>query len=116
MATKGIPESRLTAGTGIKILHRQEHELIDAWQLTPDERREFDYLDWPAIDEGRDSASFFRRDGDLYDLGEFTLTSEGSTERRLGWHGVRGDSFFSGVLVRISDDGETVLSALELCG
>lgn len=116
MATKPIPESRLTAGTGIKILHRQEHEVIDAYQLTEAERREFDYLPWADIDAGRDSASFFRRNGDLYDLGNFTRTSEGSTERKLGWHGVAHDTFFSGTLVRISDDGETVLSALELCG
>ena len=107
--------SSLTAGTGITITGRQEHEIIDACQLTPDERAEFDYLDWPAIDDGRDGATFFRRDGDLYDLGNFMRTSPGSTEYRLGWHGCRGDSFFSGILVHISDDGETVLSALELC-
>jgi hypothetical protein len=104
----------LTAGTGIKILHRQEHEIIDACQLTETERAEFGYLDWPAIDDGRDSASFFRRDGELYDLGSFMRTSPGSTEYRLGWHGFAADSFFSGIAVHISDDGETILSALLL--
>ena len=104
----------LTAGTGIKIINRQEHEIIDAWQLTEAERAAFDYLDWPAIDDGRDSASFFRRNGELYDLGTFMRTSPGSTEYRLGWHGCAADSFFSGTLARIADDGETVLSALVL--
>lgn len=104
----------LTAGTGIKILHRQEHEIIDACQLTEAERAEFDYLDWPAIDAGTDSASFFRRSGDLYDLGTFMRTEPGGDLARLGWHGYAGDSFFSGTAVHVSDDGETVLSALIL--
>jgi hypothetical protein len=104
----------LTAGTGITIIRRQEHDIVDAWQLTPAERARFDYLDWPAIEAGRDSASFFRRDGELHDLGTFLRTSPGSTEYTLGWHGCAGDSFFSGTLVRVAEDGESVLSALVL--
>lgn len=29
---------------------------IDAYELSPKERTEFDYLDWAAIDDGRESA------------------------------------------------------------
>jgi hypothetical protein len=35
-------------------------DVIDAWRLTREERVEFDYLDWEAIDAGTDTASFVR--------------------------------------------------------
>ena len=44
--------------------------IIDDYQLTPAERKDFDYLDWTAIDGGTESASFVRYKGTLYDLGE----------------------------------------------
>ena len=31
-------------------------DLVDAWELSPKERAEFDYIDWQAIEDGRDSA------------------------------------------------------------
>lgn len=31
-------------------------DVIDAWKLTREERVEFDYLDWDAIDAGIDTA------------------------------------------------------------
>jgi len=79
-------------------------DIIDAYELSESERAEFDYLDWEAIDDGRDSASFFRFKGELYDLGEFMR--DACPE---GWDGGRADSFFSGVVVRIVDDGERVV-------
>lgn len=48
--------------------NRVPRNIIDAYELTADERKEFDYLNWPAIDEGSDSASFIRYKGQLYDL------------------------------------------------
>lgn len=80
--------------------------IVCAFELTQKERTKFDYLDWKAIDEGRDSASFVRYKGHLYDLGEFMRCS--SFE---GWHGAAGDSYFSGVLIRLLSDGESVVLA-----
>jgi hypothetical protein len=77
--------------------------LIDAYTLTPTEREEFDYLDWPAIDRGEDSATFFRYRGDLYDLGTFTRMTA-----TPGWDGGSADTVFSATLVKIIDD-ETVI-------
>lgn len=72
--------------------------LINGWELTEAERAEFDYHDWAAIDEGTDSAEFFRYRGDLYDLANFTrISSDGDL---AGWEGVAADSFFSGTLIR----------------
>jgi hypothetical protein len=86
--------------------------IIEARELTAEEREQFDYLDWPAIDDGRDSASFFRYNGELHDLGEFSADfgitrGTGLPDEMAGWHGYRSDSFFSALLVRLVDeDGE----------
>ena len=78
-------------------------DVIDAWQLTPAERAEFDYLDWDAIDAGNDSARFFRYRGQLYDLSDgFEVSMPEGTPGR--WDGFQSDSFFSGILVRFVDD------------
>ena len=77
--------------------------VVDPAELTETERAEFDYLDWPALDEGRDSASFFRFKGQLYDLGTFERTAV------QGWDGQHVDSFFSAVLVKFVNDGDEVI-------
>lgn len=81
--------------------------IIDDYQLTPDERKEFDYLDWQAIEAGNDSASFFRYKGQLYDLGEFMRCPD--TAWFKGWDGYHSDSAFSGVLVRYCQDTDYVV-------
>ena len=80
-------------------------DVIDASELTPAERAEFDYLDWVKIDAGTDSASFFRYRGQVYDLGTFMRGTE------PGWDGGIADSMFSGLLARLVDDGERVIVA-----
>lgn len=78
--------------------------LIDACDLTLAEREDFDYLDWPAIEDGQDSATFFRYRGRLYDLGEFTLTEI------EGWDGIATDTFFSGTLVKfVIEDNDYII-------
>ena len=85
--------------------------IIDAWQLTSAERLEFDYLDWDAIEDGHDSASFFRYKGDLYDLGDIPAVDRNAVAEYpfADWDGVASDSFFSGILVRYCDDHESVI-------
>lgn len=104
----------LTEGLGFRITGRERSDLVDASELTPGERVPFDYLEWPDIDAGRDSATFFRRHGELHDLGCFLRTQEDGDLRRLGYHGYAGDSFFSGIAVHLDPDGESVISALIL--
>ena len=85
-------------------------DIVDAWELTAEERAEFDYLDWDAIDRGEDSASFVRYRGELVDLAEFGVwTNPESPLRAGGWDGFRSDSYFSGLLVRYVDDFERVI-------
>ena len=87
---------------------------IDAVELAPAERERFDYLDWDKIDAGRDSATFFRYRGELYDLGEFMRVEPGGELQAAGWHACRADSAFSGVVVKLADDGEEVIVGLAL--
>jgi hypothetical protein len=83
-------------------------DVIDAYELSTEERADFDYIDWDAIDRGEDSASFFRYRGQLFDLGEFLLTTSGEL-REMGWEGIATDTFFSATVVRYVDDGERVV-------
>lgn len=92
--------------------------IIDAYQLTAKERAEFDYLDWQAIDNGDDSASFFRYKGSLYHLEDAMCIrpKELPSDSFLkGWDGYYGDSFFSGVLVRYTKDIEQVVVGWYCC-
>ncbi len=58
------------------ITNNVPRDIINAFELSERERAEFDYLDWPAMERGELSASFFRYRGILYDLSQFmTLSS-----------------------------------------
>ncbi len=81
-------------------------DIIDACELTPKEREQFDYLDWEAIDDGRDSASFVRYKKWLYNLSDFMRVSPGGEFHSAGWHGAAADGYFSGILITLVDDGE----------
>lgn len=87
--------------------------IIDDYQLTEKERLDFDYPDWQAIDRGEDFACFFRYKGQMYDLGEFTRVAADSP--LSGWEGGSADSFFSGVVVRYTEDGEHVIVGQYFC-
>lgn len=100
-------------------------DIIHAWSLTSEERKEFDYLDWDAIENGEDSASFFRYRGELYDIGEFSRVIPPGSNRLhpmecdspefVGWMGYASDSHFSGLLVKYVNDGERVVIGRYSC-
>lgn len=76
---------------------------IDAIELTPKERKEFDYIDWEAVDKGECfSSTFFRYKGTLYDLSEFAafvnFLWDGHPFNK--WDGIISDTFFSGILIK----------------
>lgn len=58
---------------------------------------QFDYLDEETFD------GFICYRGAWYHLSDFERRDPRSIE---GWHGVHCDSFFSGVVIRLSSDGE----------
>lgn len=86
--------------------------IIEDYELSPEERSGFDYLDWPAIDEGRDSASFVRYKGQLYDLNTFMRgfgIIEELPDHLARWDGYHAESFFSAVVVRLVDDERVIV-------
>src|SRR5690606_28676698 len=105
--------------TGITV--RTNHvprDIIDAWELNEQEREEFDYLDWPAIERGETSASFVRYRGTLYDLGEFMSTHTyglghaggfAETHDLQWWDGYLSETFFSAIVVKYVDDGRVIV-------
>jgi hypothetical protein len=62
-----------------------------------------------AYDEG---AQFVWYKKEVYAMDDFVGTTAPEFE---GWHGVYPESYFSGVLVRLSDDGETVQMGRYFC-
>ncbi len=102
----------ITPGNAITVrTNNVPRDILDASELAPSEREEFDYLDWEALERGEDSASFFRFKGDIYDLGEFTVAPSGLTD----WDGYQADTYFSGTLVRYVDDFERVIVGTFYC-
>lgn len=74
--------------------------ILDAYELEPKEREEFDYIDWKEVEEGAMPTTFFRYKGEVYDLGEFMRLEHNMQESFNGWHGYQSDTFFSGTLIK----------------
>jgi len=76
--------------------NRHWREFLYGYELPASVRPDFDYLD----DDEFTSAAFIKYRGEYMALDNFMLCD------REGWQGVATDSYFSGTLIRISDDGE----------
>ena len=80
-------------------------DVLNGYDLPPAmfaEGGEFDYTiaeDW----------SGFAYKGEYYDLGEFIRWDNPASPTRGPWAGIRTDSSFSGLVVRCSNDGESVV-------
>ena len=100
--------------------NNQPRPVIYWYDLTDAERAELDYID---TDTAQDDFRGFRYKGAVYDLGEFSAICTRSQQARsqysfahtaeddsplAAWHGIQTDSYFSGVVVRYSDDFDTV--------
>lgn len=76
------------------ISNYQPRKLIYSYELTDDERREFDYIDRQDLG----SRDFMRYRGVLYDLRDMLPTN--GIDGLEAWHGICNNTFFSAVLVR----------------
>lgn len=82
--------------------HRRD--VVYGFELTPQERAEFDYLSEDELSERQ----FVRYGGNVYDLGDFERTNfHGAPPEFLRWDGYQSDSFFSGILVRYVDENNS---------
>lgn len=93
------------------ITNRVPRDVLDGWDLTEKERKDFDYLDWSKIEAGEDSASFFHYKGETYDLGDFGRVPRMGpySEWFAEWDSYISDSFFSGILVKYTEDFEQII-------
>lgn len=87
---------------------------VYGFDLTDEERKEFDYFRSPGdtdedFNEALDCGTFFRYKGWVYDLGEAVRINRYSPEEFEGWDGYYGETYFSGVLVKLVDAGEKVI-------
>lgn len=86
-------------------------QLLSWHELSEKERAEFDYLD---TEEAQEWARFVRYKNWVYHTGDIMRIDVNRELLPSGfenWHGYISDSFFSGVLFRISDDNESVICA-----
>jgi len=111
-------EEETTTANKIQIKHIEECPVIYGFELTPDEKKDFDYWTPEELDE----QMFVKYRGNIYDISQFMRLTYGMTIERIkdgtfhpfgrGWDygGYHSDSFYSGVLCLIVDD-ETVRMA-----
>ena len=84
-------------------------EFLYGYQLTKKEKKYFDWMD----EEELETSNFLRDRGSVYSTQDFMRIENGPDEFK-GWDGYAGDSFFSGTLIKLSDDGEQYKIALYL--
>lgn len=65
-------------------------------------------LDYYTEDALQDAMLFIYK-GNVYDIGEFMRVKD--IQDFNGWHGYKSDSFFSGMLIKLDDNGEFVTVA-----
>lgn len=100
----------------MKVTTNNQFRPILHWhELTETEQKE--YKD--AYDTVEES-SFFRYRNWIYDLNDFlrvndSLNGKGKDHDLYGWDGYKNESFFSSVLVKLSDCGDSVRVGLATC-
>jgi len=80
------------------------------------ERVRKNQFDW--LDDAEGSDHFFKYQGYWYHLSEFTRTAGGGAAGQgspdlvaAGWEGIKNESYTTGVLIRVSTDGERYMVA-----
>ena len=98
-----------------KITIKTDHKwrnVLGWWDLTTKEQAYFDWLD---DEEEQSCACFVKRRGRVYCLDEISATYQGGRLASDGWDGVASDSFFSGIVVKLSRDGERYKIGYYVC-
>jgi len=93
--------------------NNQPRHTVCGYELTEEERKEFDYYTPDMLD----TATFFRYKKMVYDLGEFMWCNLNGQDQPswARWDGYLSDTYFSGILVRICRDGDSVVVARYMC-
>ena len=81
--------------------------VVTGAQLNDREKAEFDYY----TNDGLENALFFRYKEGVYDIGEVLSAPESLKP----WQGYSSTSYFSGVVIRYTDDLESVIVGVYWC-
>lgn len=107
--------------------NNQPRAVIYGFELTEKEQKEFDYLDFESEEGNGVFATFFRYKGELYNLADFVRIEEQGKRTNaftseypkghplLKWDGICSDSYFSGLVVKLKDNGESVIVGMYTC-
>jgi len=68
-------------------------------------RKQFDHL----TDTEFEDESFVTYKGFTYAMSDFMRVNASPDSPMYAWHGVAADSYFSGVLIKLCDDGDVIL-------
>jgi hypothetical protein len=71
-------------------------------QLPKHVRKQFDHLS----DEEFNCGSFVKYKGYFYEMSDFLRLSVGNLTTTQNWDGYHADSYWSGVLIKVSPDGD----------
>jgi hypothetical protein len=95
-----------TLSDGLQIFGNNHYiPLIQGFELSAKERGNFDYLSDTELDEH----CFFKYKKQVYCLDEFMrIQGAGVSELRKIADGIHNDTYFSGILVKYSNDGDAV--------
>ena len=86
----------------IKIItNNKPRQLIYGYELTDKQKQDFDYID------DIDSHDFVKYKNNIYDLSGFMRIE--SIDSLKDWHGYVSDSYFSGTLVKYTDDDSVIM-------
>lgn len=88
--------------------------LLEASEIEEEDRDDFAYMDWDALDAGRDSATFFQYKGRMYDYAtlEDNDAQSGITGGGYIWDKFMPDSYYSGIVVHETPiDGEIIVGS-----
>jgi hypothetical protein len=84
------------------ITNYQPRDVIEEYELTEEEKKEFDYYDW---NDPQTTVQFVRYKGELVDLNDM----EGPSSIFPEWDSYKSDTFFSGILVKWANNFEQVI-------
>ena len=84
------------------ITNNVPRNIIYGYELPESVRPDFDYIDAEAVG----GHSFVQYKGCYYDLNEFMRAED---EELNAWHGVTGQSYFSGVLIKLVNDEQVIM-------
>ena len=86
------------------VTNHKFRNLLYGYELTENEKKEFDYIE----SDNLDSHSFFRYKGHCYDPDEFMKITNNNDIEFLKYDGYSSDSYFSGILIKYSEDMESI--------